>query len=86
MLYNVPKNLRLTSLIPSISNFKLSHGLELYIIYHLVESGPNSFIVLKGFIVFPIRFDIFCPFLSKTRPLEITFLYEIELNINEEIT
>jgi type IV secretion system protein VirB9 len=31
--------------------------------------------VSKGSTAFPKRFDIFCPFLSKTKPFETTFLY-----------
>ena len=74
MLNKVPKYFLLISAIPSELNFKLSHGFELLIIYHLVASGPYFSRVLKGSIEFPILFDIFCPFLSKTSPFEITFL------------
>ena len=48
--------------------------------YHLVASGPNSDIVENGSTAFPNLLDIFCPFLSKTNPLETTFLYATELN------
>ena len=59
ILKRVPKNLRLTSLIPLSSNFKLSQGLELDIIYHLVASGPYSSIILKGSGALPSLLDIF---------------------------
>ena len=58
---------------PSISNFKLSQGLELITIYNLVASGPNFLITSKGSIAFPNLLDILFPSLSKTKPLDITF-------------
>ena len=74
VLYNVPKNLRFTSSIPSASNFKLSHGFVLEIIYQRVASAPYFSKVSKGSTAFFLLLDIFCPFLSKTNPLETTFL------------
>ena len=59
ILKRVPKNLRLTSLIPLSSNFKLSQGLELDIIYHLVASAPYSSIILIGSGALPSLLDIF---------------------------
>ncbi len=58
---------------PFSSNFKLSQGLELDIIYHLVASGPYLFIISKGSTAFPNLLDILFPSLSNTNPLEITF-------------
>src|SRR5690554_1483074 len=78
VLYKVPKNLLLVSSIPSVSNFKLSHGDALVTMYQRVASGPCFSNVSKGSTVFPLLFDIFCPFLSKTSPFETTFLYATE--------
>ena len=74
MLYSVPKSLRRTSSTPSTSNFKLSHGWLLVIIYQRVASGPCCFKVSKGSTALPKRLDILLPFLSSTRPLLMTFL------------
>ena len=74
VLYKVPKNFLLTSATPSISNFKLSQGFALEIIYQRVASGPYSAKVVNGSTAFPKRLDIFCPSLSKTNPFETTFL------------
>ncbi len=74
VLYSVPKNLRLTSATPSISNFKLSQGFAFEIMYQRVASGPYSAKVVNGSTAFPRRFDIFCPFLSSTNPFDTTFL------------
>ena len=74
VLYKVPKNLRRTSATPSISNFKLSHGLAFEIMYQRVASGPYSASVVNGSTALPKRLDIFCPFLSNTKPFETTFL------------
>src|SRR5690606_1819679 len=75
VLYNVPKNLRRTSVMPSKSNFKLSQGLAFEIMYQRVASAPCSAKVSKGSTALPKRLDIFCPFLSNTNPFETTFLY-----------
>ena len=85
VLYNVPKNLRFTSSIPSKSNFKLSQGFAFAIIYHRVASAPYVANVVKGSVAFPNRLDILCPFLSKTKPLETTFLYATESKTIVEI-
>src|SRR5699024_6000291 len=74
VLYNVPKNLRRTSSMPSISNFRLSHGEEFVIIYQRNGSEPYFSIVENGSTALPKRLDILLPFLSNTRPLEITAL------------
>ena len=42
-------------------------------------------IILNGSTAFPNLLDIFCPFLSRTKPFETTFLYEIESNIKVDI-
>ena len=71
---SLPKNVRLVSSTPSASNFRLSHGEELVIMYQRTGSEPYSWIAPKGSTALPKRFDIFWPFLSKTRPFEITAL------------
>jgi hypothetical protein len=63
-----------TSSTPSVSNFKLSHGEELVIMYQRKGSEPYCSIAPNGSTALPRRFDILFPFLSRTKPLEITFL------------
>ncbi|MPN24310.1 hypothetical protein SDC9_171707 [bioreactor metagenome] len=75
VLYSVPKNLRLTSSTPFMSNFRLSHGCALVSIYHLSESAPYSLRVVKGSTALPSLLLILLPSLSRTRPLDITVLY-----------
>ena len=76
VLYKVPKNLRRTSSIPSMSNFRLSHGDELVIMYQRNGSEPYFSIVVNGSTALLRRLDILLPFLSSTSPLEITALYD----------
>ena len=74
VLESVEKNLRDTSATPSGSYLRLSQGDELEIMYQRRGSEPNFSIVSKGSTALPLRLDIFSPFLSSTRPLEITAL------------
>ena len=71
---SLPKNERATSFTPSSSNFRLSQGEELVIMYQRKGSEPYFSIAPKGSTALPRRFDIFEPFLSSTRPLLITAL------------
>ena len=77
---NFPKNVRETSATPSLSNLRLSQGCELVIMYHLTASVPYFSIHSNGSTPLPRRFDILSPFLSSTRPFEITALYATESN------
>ena len=61
---------------PSTSNFRLSHGEELVIIYQRKGSDPYFSMVENGSTAFPKRLDILLPFLSNTNPFEMTALYE----------
>ena len=74
------KNDDVTSLTPSGSNERLSHGAEFVIIYHLTASVPYFSMHSNGFITLPSRLDILMPFLSSTSPFETTFLYATESN------
>ena len=74
VLYSVPKNLRRTSSTPSMSNFRLSHGEALVIMYQRSGSEPYFSIVENGSTALPRRLDILAPVLSSTNPLDITFL------------
>lgn len=46
--------------------------------YHLRASAPNSRMMSQGSTTFPLDLDIFCPFSSRMRPWQITFLKAME--------
>src|SRR5690606_3780248 len=85
VMYKVPKNLRRTSSKPSSLNFKLSQGAALLIMYQRVASAEYLSIVANGSTPLPRRLDILFPFLSKTNPLETTFLNAIDPRTMVEI-
>ena len=59
---------------PSTSNLRLSQGDELLIMYQRRGSEPYFCMVSKGSTALPRRLLILFPFLSSTRPLEMTAL------------
>ncbi len=59
---------------------RLSQGSALVIKYQRVASAPYSASVLNGSAALPRRLDILLPFLSKTKPVETTFLKATESN------
>src|SRR5262249_37323857 len=85
VLRSVPKNFRCTSAIASTSNSFGFHVGLLAIRNQRTLSALYLSMTSNGSTVLPRVLDIFCPVLSKTRSLQMTFLKQGCLNKNELI-